>query len=299
MRRIAFLALLIISFSSSGILAQPWTIQGKALQVNSSFFAFQSTHRFDSDSDKLAFSNDGRARLYGASFNITYGITDRLNATALVPVISYDFSDNLNTVSGSGLGDIRLSVKYKLIDRKIAASLESAVKFPSPNYSGSHTDVRIGEGQYDFELKTSVGFHPLGQKSFSSLDTGYRFRRKNEDSFSKPGNEFIFRFDNGYLLRNNLMLGIGAEGFAGGRIEQFGLKFANTERELFSLTAHLTRGLTPNTGISLYLNKPVLGKNYNAGSFLGVGLFFFRGNYRSMFRQFNLPAVSCQTICQI
>ena len=297
--KIYLMILLFIVICNNRIYGNPWTIGRNEIYARGSLFSIQSHHRFNLDSQKKIFNNDGFTKVYGALFDISYGVTDRLNINAIVPVIGYDFRDSFNKLAGTGLGDVKTVIKYKFYDKKIASSIELGIKFPSSDNTGNAADVRIGEEQYDFDASTSIGYKPSKFFIFLSLDLGYRFKRKNTDEISKPGDEFFFRFDSGILLRKDLLLATGIGGFSGRRIEQFGLKFDNTERRIFSFSMNLIKGITPRTGLMFNLNIPFAGKNYSAGSLFGIGFFFYKGKYININQKINIPSVTCQSICQI
>lgn len=284
MRRVfTYLLLLVLTYGADSH-ANPWVIGKREFYFNTSFFSLRSAHRFDLNSEKQLFSNDGSTNLYGVLINMNYGITNRLNINVAAPFLSYDFNDAINRITGNGFGDIQTTLKYKLYDRKFAASVQAGVKFPSPQYSGEFSDVRIGEGQYDYTALASIGYQPHKYLSYMSIDFGYRFRGENKDIVSNPGDEFIFRFDTGALLRSDILLSAGIDGFSSGKTEEFALIFNNTERRLVSASVNFVKGITVRTGLSLNMNIPIAGKNYNAGSTFGVGLFFYRGKYLNINR---------------
>lgn len=294
---IVFTLFIFVGYAES--YGNPWTINKNEIYIRSSIFSLQSNHRFNFNSRKQIFSNNGFTKVYGMFFDISYGITDKLNLNAVIPLIGYDFRDTFNKIAGNGLGDVKTFIKYKFLEKKIASSFEFGIKFPSPTNSGSFTDVQIGEGQYDIEGVASIGYQPSRIFSFLNLDFGFRFRKKNKSKMSKPGDEFLFRFENGILLRKSLLLSTGIEGFSGKKTEEFGIRFTNSERRLFSFSVNLVKGITPKTGIMLNLNVPFAGKNYNAGSLIGIGFFFYKGKYININQKINLPSVTCQSVCSI
>ena len=159
--------------------------------------------------------------------------------------------------------------------------------------------MNIGEGQYDYEGGISVGYQNAGILNYLNLDTGYRYRAENKVIFSKPGNEIFFRFDNGILTWKNMMLNTGIEGFIGRKFDEFKFKFPDSDRRLISFNASIIKSITSRTGLILSLNVPIVGKNYNAGSIVGFGFFFYRGKHKDVQRNLNLPSVTCGSVCSI
>ena len=101
------------------------------------------------------------------------------------------------------------------------------------------------------------------------------------------------------MLRKDLLLSTGIGGFSGKRLEEFNIKFDNSERRLYAGSISLVKGITPKIGLLLNLNVPVAGKNYNSGSTFSIGFFFYKGKYQDINNNLNIPTVTCQAGCEL
>lgn len=279
--------------------ADPWLVGRNEFLIQSMAFSLQSRDRFNLHAEKRPFFNDGRTKIYGIMTNLMYGITNRLNAGIQVPFIGYDFRDAVLKRAGSDWGDVQIHVKYQFFDGPAAISLQTGIKFPAAQDGAVPDDVQVGEDYYSYEAVGSVGILNFWKFSFMSLDAGYRYKDKARHSNTIPGSEFLFRFDNGVLLGRSWLISTRITGFSGGKWESFGLKYNNSEQRLFSVSASIIKGLTPRTGLVLNVTVPFAGKNFNAGSRISIGFFFYKGTIVNVKRSLNLPSVTCQSVCSI
>ena len=136
---------------------------------------------FNNDSKKQYFLNSAWATNAGFNFLFQYGITDRLQVEAAIPVslsirqseshiyvpsvdttIDYSF-----TLKGRGLSDCYFTVKYQLINEKTAnTSLTGSFEIMVPTGQKNPTDIK---GETDYKP-------PVGNGCFAAT-TGLRFRK--------------------------------------------------------------------------------------------------------------------------
>jgi hypothetical protein len=136
---------------------------------------------FTNDSKKEYFLNSAWATNSGFNFVFQYGITDRLQVEAAIPfanslrqshsrlyVPSADTTvDYSFTLTGRGLGDCYLTVKYQILDEKSSkTSLTAHLDVTIPTGEKNPTDIK-GETDYD---------PPVGNGCFAAT-VGLRYRK--------------------------------------------------------------------------------------------------------------------------
>jgi hypothetical protein len=155
--------------------------------------------------------------------------------------------------------------------------VEAALKFPTAT-EADPARIQVGEGQYDVDLVWSLGGGWGRLPGYTSLDLGYRVRRRNGETGFKPGDEVLFRAEAGYRLSDRVSAGLTLDGFWGrtGNTKAFNLNLqtSRSARRLVSLVPGVTYRLTDRIGLDLRASYPVAGRNYYAGSLVTVGLSF-------------------------
>jgi len=147
---------------------------------------------------KNAFFRDISMRFYGE-----YGLYEHLTVIGKLPFKIYTTQYFLNDLysqsevsrSTVGLGDLRVSLKYGLMNQPFALSVQGGIKIPMgydkhPENDGS----RLGTGEIDFEgnLLAGVSLHPL--PIYISGAVG--FNKKN----SPLHDEIVYHLESGYTL---------------------------------------------------------------------------------------------------
>jgi hypothetical protein len=146
-------------------------------------YSFMRSHDlFDSNKDKIRSVEQYVDHIF--LFDIGYGLTDEISLRIQLP-FGYRMEDDLSKASDMGLGDIVLSVYYRIFKhphRFFQSAVRIAGKFPSGDssiaYKGtnpdSFTQLPLGSGQ------TDVAFSLLAKEVLSrfssSQEFGYRHR---------------------------------------------------------------------------------------------------------------------------
>jgi len=257
--------------------AAPWMFPKGGVYAGASLLGTRSRSLFNDSTDRVRFLNNGLSRVVGVSLDGAYGVTDALTVSATVPVLFYRLRDDLVQEEGASLGDVRVSTRYRLINRTLASSVEAALKFPTAT-EADPARIQVGEGQYDLDLVWSLGGRWGHLPGYASLDLGYRVRRRNGETGFKPGDEVIFRAETGYRLSDRLSAGLALDGFWGrtGNASVFNLNFrtSRSARRLVGIVPAVIYRLTDRIGLDFRASYPVAGRNSYAGSLFTVGLSF-------------------------
>lgn len=272
-RQWLIIAAILMGVSTAG--AAPWTFPKGGVYAGASLLGTRSRSLFNDSSDRVRFLNNGLSRVAGVTFDGAYGVTDALTVSATVPALFYQLRDDLVLEEGASLGDVRVSARYRLLNRTLASSVETALKFPTAT-EADPARIQVGEGQYDIDLVWSLGW---GRQSlYASLDLGYRVRRRNGETGFKPGDEVLFRAGTGYRLSDRLSVGLALDGFWGrtGNTKAFNLNFqtSRSARRLVGIVPAVVYRLTDRVGLDLRASYPVAGRNSYAGNLFTIALSF-------------------------
>ena len=99
--------------------------------------------------------------------------------------------------SGSGVGDIDLGLKYRLIDGPVIVSVQGL--FKAPYLYSENSELPLGNGQEDFEGKLLFG-KSFGELGYGGLEVGYRVRTED------PVDEFRYLVEYGFDLNDRTYL---------------------------------------------------------------------------------------------
>ncbi|MBI2502908.1 MAG: hypothetical protein HYW07_06705 [Candidatus Latescibacteria bacterium] len=96
-----------------------------------------------------------------------YGITVRLEAGAQFPYFDQRLADATRPEppAEAGFGDLRLWLRWKMLNAPAVLTLKAAVKAPTGRFRNEDGLIPVGEGQWDFDLVAQFG------RSLSCPDT--------------------------------------------------------------------------------------------------------------------------------
>jgi len=244
-----------------------------------SFFHHQTTEQFRADGEKKPFINPNAESISQAVFlDFNMGLADRLDVWLQVPYYDLEFNDDVADRESNGIGDVRLSARYNLLQLRgggLPISLRVTSKFPVNDFPIDAEVIPVGEGQFDFEawLEGGISLWPL--PAYSVVWVGYRWRFENEETTRKPGDEFAFLAEVG---GTSLIGGLGGkvvvDGILGrpGRIQ--GVQLGDIDRrEILYVAPTLLFNVTESTLLEAAARIPVRGKNFPAGIPFQVGIF--------------------------
>lgn len=204
-----------------------------------------------------------------------YGLTDRFDIGLQVPYFSQEYADDtrMDVPSDSGIGDVRLFAKWRVLSQPALFTLKVGTKMPTGDFKNEDGIVPVGEGQWDFDFVGQVGrsFWPL--PLYANLDAGYRVRMKNKEVDRDPGDEWFYTAEVGVNLGSRLLLMAKLEGLRSGPSVDFGIiKNRSQIKRVTYFNPALSIGLGGGTALELGLRSTLNGRNFAAGHQLTAGL---------------------------
>ena len=142
---------------------------------------------------------DGFESFQNTNFNVywEYGVKDNLTFFATGSLTDLENTANGVTTSGSGVSDIDVGLRYRLIDGPVIVSVQGL--FKAPYLYNENAELPIGNGQEDFEGKLLFG-KSFGDLGYGGLELGYRVRTE------APVDEFRFLIEYGFDLNDRTYL---------------------------------------------------------------------------------------------
>ena len=177
--------------------AGAWVLPARRAWGQISVLHQDTTERYFLDGDRTPYFFDGRNRTTGAFLDLRYGVTDRLEVVAQLPVYRLRFDDLSDRRSSTGLGDLRLAARWNLRKGSTVATVGAALKFPTGEFVNDAEIVPVGEGQYDLDLSAEVGHSFWPRPIYLSVLAGYRLRGANRSNGISPGDEFFWSAEAG------------------------------------------------------------------------------------------------------
>ncbi len=163
------------------------------------------TEQFDASGHRVAAANNGEFTEWNATYYGEAGLTDRLTLVGSLPLKF--LQDQAETASGtqtlrnSGLGDLDLGVRYRLLEEPVVLSAFLLGKFP---YLYDENSLpATGNGQVDVEARFLVGksLYPYG---YGGIELGYRYRAEDPSDEYRYLVEYGFSFTERVYVRTKL-----------------------------------------------------------------------------------------------
>jgi len=188
--KLATLSVLGLAMPSSAF-AGAWTAKQGDNYLKGAVNYFETSNRFGPENGFENFRNTN-LNIYwehGVRDNLTFFATGSLTDLENV-------SDGVET-SGSGVGDIDIGLKYRLVDGPVIVSVQGL--FKAPYLYDEDSELPLGNGQEDFEGKLLFG-KSFGDLGYGGLEVGYRFRTED------PVDEFRYLVEYGFDLNDRTYL---------------------------------------------------------------------------------------------
>lgn len=186
-------------------IAGPWTPEEQAAYHKFAVNYFSGDSSFGADQPGFLEFEDLNFTYYGE-----YGLTDRLALIGSVPlkrISRRDIgSDGVEReVETTGLGDLDIGLRYKLIDGPVVVSVQGV--FKAPYLYDQDEALPLGNGQEDFEGRLLIG-RSLGAAGYFAVEAGYRFRT------DAPVDEFRYLVEYGVDVSRAVYLRAKLDGLA-------------------------------------------------------------------------------------
>jgi len=171
--------------------AGAWTAKQGDQYLKGAVNYFETSNRFGPE--------DGFENFRNINFNVywEYGIQDNLTFFSTGSLTNLENQADGVETSQTGIGDIELGLRYRLIDGPVIVSVQGL--FKAPYLYDDDADLPLGNGQEDFEGKILFG-KSFGKYGYGGLEAGYRFRTDD------PVDEFRFLVEYGFDVNEQLYL---------------------------------------------------------------------------------------------
>lgn len=215
--------------------------------------------------------------------DIAYGLTDGLEIGVKLPFYAVRFT-NLSNPARPGtttLGDLRLYVRYRLLNGPVVATLRAAVKSPTGAFTIDAEVVNVSEGQWDFELFGEVGksFWPL--PIWVSAEAGYRLRTNNGHFDHSVADEISALAEAGLNFSARFSARVTADWLYSGqpRARAFDTRL-RIRRELLTVAPAIAYALRSGLWLEGSVRFPVRGQDFPAGPQFIVALSYSTSLWR-------------------
>ena len=260
--------------------AGAWTLPQGAVWTKLSYFTQQtdewySAHRqwvageVVSPGARTRYAFEGQYDSHAAFLEFMYGVRDRLDLGVQVPYFAQRYADQTRDrpLSSTGIGDVRGSVKLRLVQRPLVLSALGAVKVPTGEYRNVDGLIPVGEGQWDFDLGLSAGRSLWPRAIYINADLGYRFRRANAAVDRDPGDEWFCSAEVGGRLSSRLRMMGKFEMLRGGPAREFGgLANRSQIKRIRYASAVVYFDMDQRTALEVGARISLGGRNYPAGT---------------------------------
>ena len=171
--------------------AGAWTAKKGTNYLKGAVNYFDTSSRFGDEGVFENFSN--------TNFNVywEHGVRDDLTFFATGSLTDLENRSNGVETSETGVGDIDLGLKYRLINGPVIVSVQGL--FKAPYLYDENSELPLGNGQEDFEGKILFG-KSFGDLGYGGLELGYRVRTED------PVDEFRFLVEYGFDLSEDVYL---------------------------------------------------------------------------------------------
>ncbi len=218
MKKIFFFIAII--FSLNICLAQSGFVREKNnlfAKVDYSFYSATNFKNFEGKSITTAKFKQKAILLYAE-----YGIAKKLALHALFPIFKQNGYKSTNTVSG--IGDVKLEVKYALLTKKFPVAISVAPEFTTgkknlfaTNKSDANQKINLPTSDGEFNVWTTLAashsFYPKKMyiNVFSAINFRSSYGNRNFQNQSLSGAEFGFKIKNKCWVSTklNVLSGIG------------------------------------------------------------------------------------------
>ena len=267
------LSLLLLPGAPEQALAGGWTLSAGKTWLRTGFMLQVTDERYFIDGRRIPYFFEGHNRTLGGFLDLRHGLTDQLEAGLQVPYYSIVFNDLAADRTSTGIGDLRLGLRYNLLQAPLIATVGTTVKLPTGRFVNDAEIVPVGEGQVDVELTAELARSFWPRAAYVSGLIGYRLRSKNEETGIDFGDEMIWSLEAGHRLVSRLMFKGFLRGLHGLESTSFGLSISSLQRQIVYFEPGLIFELSPNRSVEVSLPVSLKGKNWPAGKVINVGFF--------------------------
>jgi hypothetical protein len=254
-------------------LSAQWT-QGAAgkIWVKSALFIQNTDERYTAIGEREPYFAEGVAESKALYTDFILGLHPKLDFWLQVPYFDLTFTDLVQTLSETGIGDVRAWLRWnpiQLFGGRTPISIRAGAKAPVGESPIDAQIIPLGEGQWDLEGFGEIGHSFWPVPAYAILWLGYRVRFENTEQFNDPGNEFVFLVEAGGNPIPGTFVKTTLDGFRGEPIERDGI-LTRSQRHITTLQftgAVRTGPLWPEFSVRL----PLAGQEFPAGVQFVIG----------------------------
>jgi hypothetical protein len=252
--------------------AGAWVLPKGRTDIQVALLHQDTTDQYFLDGERIPYFFEGHNRTSALYIDARHGVTDRLEGVVQVPFFLLRFDDLSDDRRSSGLGDVRLGLRYNFVKSSPVATLDVRVKFPTGTFVNDAEVVPVGEGQWDLDLAAEVAHSFWPRPFYVNGLAGYRFRGPNEESGLDFGDELFWLLESGYEVNGRIGLKVVARGLHGKRGSSFGIPIDTLKREAVYLVPGLVIRASPTWAVELSVPFTVAGRNWPAGPVFSLKL---------------------------
>ena len=235
-----------------------------------SFLGQRTGEEFDQEGNRRERIDGGESDNRAIFTDVIVGILPSLDFWLQVPYLDLSFSNVVDTLRSTGIGDVRAWLRWQFLRGSTALALRAGAKAP---FGFAPLDVQfvpIGEGQWDLDFFGEVGHSFWPFPAYWELWLGYRVRFEKATTQKDPGNEFVFLTEAGVNPTSRTLVKATLDGLIGGNWVVEGVETASARRILTLQLTGAARAVGP-LWLEAGVRLPLAGQNFPAGPVLQLG----------------------------
>lgn len=253
--------------------AGAWTARQGAYYDKLAFNYYYSHETFNKTGTRSGTPNNGAFTDYNLSNYFEYGL---FNSLTVINSIAYKWLENedtANRTTGTGVGDVDLGLRYKLLDSDKVGIVSTQLLVKIPGAYDQKDSLPLGNGQYDTELRLLYGrsLYPL-IPGYGNVEIGYRWRAED------PSDEIRYLVELGVDVSKDLYTRAKLDGTLsvdnGKKRDGTGNPTTTNNFDLGKLDLTLGYKAAPNWGVEASYVPSLYGQNTAAGATYSVALYF-------------------------
>jgi protein XagA len=252
--------------------AGAWTAKQGAYYDKLAFNYYYSHETFDTTGKRSGTPNNGTFTDYNLSNYFEYGVFDSLTVINSIAYKWLENEDNTNRTTGTGVGDVDLGLRYKLLDSDKVGIVSSQLLVKIPGDYSKNDSLPLGNGQYDTELRLLYGrsLYPL-VPGYGNVEIGYRWRAED------PSDELRYLIEFGVDVTKTIYTRAKLDGTMsidnGKKLDGSGNPTTTNNFDLGKLDLTVGYKVAPNWGIEASYVPALYGQNTAAGATYSLALY--------------------------
>ncbi len=215
----------------------------------------------------------GTFRVTAVYAELALGLLDELEVSLQVPWIADVRFSNTSGLDGrdSGIGDLRASLRYRVLAQPFVGTLAFQVKVPSGRFTTDEAVPPLGEGQWDLTFSAQAG-RSFG-RGYLNADVGYRVRLPNDDTRIDVGDEILTSLEGGASLHPRFALRAASALLWGFESENVGSAVLARPRR-WVLEGRFTAAVVvhEHVGLEAFVFVPLVGEGWPANATYGIAV---------------------------